>query len=596
VGPDAAQSGLAAADAQRELVALTARLGKENPSTNRGWSVRPVPLLDDMLGYYRPALIVLLGAVGLLLLTACINVASLLLARAGVRGREMAIRAALGASRARLIRQTLVESLLLALAGTAAGSLGALALVRAAVAAMPVAIPRLDEVGVDLWLLAFAAVLASATALLFGVVPAIVVSRTRAVEALNESSRSATSARSHNWNRGLVIAEVALASTVLVASALLVQSVSRMMTAPTGVVADQVLTTSLQLPNVTVKTWANAEQFYATLVERLRQQPGVEVAGISNFLPLQAGWRIPVTVEGRPAARAGEEMNVQTHSIGDGYFEVFRTPMVAGRAFTPHDGPKSEPVVIINESLARRVFPGEDPVGRRLVNLATGIGPLGRNLMPGRPAFTIVGVVADIQHAPIGQPVEPAIYHSARQFPFSAMNIVVRGRDMAALTAALRGAVKQTDPSLALGDVRTMNERMQEATAEPRLLMFVLSAFAVLTGTLAAIGVYGLLTWVVNERRRELAIRLALGARPSVLARSVTLQGVSLVAVGAIIGLAVSRAAGTLLQAVLFQTGVSDPAAVIGSAALLLAAALAACALPAWRAARVQPLEGLREI
>jgi putative ABC transport system permease protein len=590
------QPGLTTADAQRELAALTTRLGKENPSTNRGWSVRPVPLLDDMLGYYRPALIVLLGAVGLLLLTACINVASLLLARAGVRGREMAIRAALGASRARLIRQTLVESLLLALAGTAAGSLGALALVRAAVAAMPVAIPRLDEVGVDLWLLAFAAVLASATALLFGVVPAIVVSRTRAVEALNESSRSATSARSHNWNRGLVIAEVALASTVLVASALLVQSVSRMMTAPTGVVADQVLTTSLQLPNVTVKTWANAEQFYATLVERLRQQPGVEVAGISNFLPLQAGWRIPVTVEGRPAARAGEEMNVQTHSIGDGYFEVFRTPMVAGRAFTPHDGPKSEPVVIINESLARRVFPGEDPVGRRLVNLATGIGPLGRNLMPGRPAFTIVGVVADIQHAPIGQPVEPAIYHSARQFPFSAMNIVVRGRDMAALTAALRGAVKQTDPSLALGDVRTMNERMQEATAEPRLLMFVLSAFAVLTGTLAAIGVYGLLTWVVNERRRELAIRLALGARPSVLARSVTLQGVSLVAVGAIIGLAVSRAAGTLLQAVLFQTGVSDPAAVIGSAALLLAAALAACALPAWRAARVQPLEGLREI
>lgn len=589
------EPGATADDAARELTAVTTRLGKENPSTNRGWSARPVPLLDDMLGYYRPALFVLLGAVGLLLLTACINVASLLLARAGVRGREMAIRAALGASRARLARQMLVESLLLASAGTLAGTLGAAALVRAVIAATPVSIPRLDEVGVDLRLLAFAIAVATGTALVFGVIPALVVARTRAAEALNESGRSATSVRSHAWNRTLVIAEVALASAVLVASALLVQSVSRMMNAPTGIASNDVLTTSLQLPGITAKNWPDAEQFYATLLDRMRQQSGVEAVGASNFLPLQAGWRVPVNIEGRPPARAGEETMAQTHSISDGYLEAVGARIISGRPFTPHDGQNGEPVILVNHTFARRYFPGEDPVGQRLTRVPGGIGPLGRNLMPRGASFRIVGVVGDIQQAPLGQPMEPAMYHSSRQFPFSAMSVVLRGRDMSSLATAARNAVRQTNPSLALGEMRTMDERLRQTMAEPRLLMFVLSAFAALTGVLAAVGVYGLLTWVVNERRRELAIRLALGARPTALARNVTLQGVVLVAIGASIGLAGSRAAGSLLQAVLFQTGVSDPAAVAGSAALLLAAALAACALPAWRAARVQPLDGLRE-
>jgi predicted permease len=588
--------GATVEDAARELSALTMRLGEEHPSTNKGWGARPVRLLDDMLGYYRPALFVLLGAVGLLLLTACLNVASLLLARAGARGREMAIRAALGASRARLARQMLVESLLLAVAGTVAGTAGALLLVRGAIAATPVSIPRLEQVGVDLRLLGFALAVAAGTALVFGIVPALVVSRTRAAEALNESGRSATGARTHAWNRTLVIAEVTLASTVLVASALLVRSVERMMTAPTGIVSDQVLTTSIQLSGPAYRQWANAEQFYATLLDRLRQQPGIDASGIANFLPLEAGWRITFDVEGQPPARAGDERMVQTHSVSDGYFEALRARLVSGRLLTAHDGPTGEPVILVNDTFARRYFPGEDPVGRRLTSLAVGIGPLGRNLMPRGAPFRIVGVIADIQQAPIGQPSEPAVYHSSRQFPFSAMHVVLRGPDMAALTSAVRTAVRQTNPTLALADMRTMDERLRNATAEPRLLMFVLSAFAAVTGVLAAIGVHGLLMWVVNERRRELAIRLALGARPSMLARSVTLQGVTLVAIGTAIGIAVSRAAGTLLRTVLFDTGPSDPVAVIGTAVLLLAAALTACALPAWRAARVEPLEGLREL
>jgi predicted permease len=441
----------------------------------------------------------------------------------------------------------------------------------------------------------FAVIVAAGTALLFGTVPALVVSRTRAAEALSDSSRSATSARSHTWNRSLVIVEVALASTVLVASALLVRSVERMMAAPIGVVADQVLTTSVQLSGAAYRDWKTVQQFYVTLLGRLRQQPGVDTAGAANFMPFEAGWRIPFGIEGRPPARTGEELTAQHHSVSEGYFDTFRVKLVGGRLFTEHDGLTSEPVIIVNSTFARRHFPGEDAVGKRIRSAAGQIGPLGRNLL-GRGPFTIVGVIADIQQGPIGQPVEPAIYHTARQFPFSAMNVTLRGPDMAALASAVRAAVRQTDPTLALGDMRTMEERHLKATAEPRLLMFVLSAFAVLTGLLAAVGVYGLLMWVVNERRRELAIRLALGARPTALARSVTLQGVTLVAIGAAIGLTASRAAGTLLRAVLFQTGLSDPGAVVGSAVLLLGAALAACALPAWRAAKVEPLEGLREV
>jgi putative ABC transport system permease protein len=587
--------GVSPGDAARELAALMDRLGRDNPSTNKGWSARPVPLLDDMLGYYRPALFVLLGAVGLLLLTACINVASLLLARAGARGREMAIRSALGASRGRLVRQMLVESLLMALAGTIAGTAGAMLLLRGAIAATPVSIPRLEGVGVDGGLLAFALAVAAGTALLFGIVPAVVVSRTRAAEALNESSRSSTSARSHSWNRALVVAQVALASTVLVASALLVQSVNRMMTAPTGIVSEQVLTTNLQLTGAAYRQWPAAGQFYAALLDRIRQQPGVVTAGAANFLPLQAGWRVSFSRQGDPPPRAGEEPIAQAHSVSDGYFDTMRARLVAGRLFTRHDGPQSEAVIVVNEAFARKYFAGEDPVGRRLVGLPNGIGPLGRNLMPRGTPHTIVGVVANIQQVPIGQPMEPAIYHSSHQFPFSAMSIVLRGPDTAALTTAVRNAVRQTDAALALGEMRTMDERLRSAAAEPRLLMFVLSAFAIITGVLAAVGVYGLLMWVVNDRRRELAIRLALGARPSTLARQVTFQGVTLVAIGVAIGLFASRAAGTLLQAVLFETGVGDPVAVAGSAALVLAAALAACALPAWRASRVEPLDGLRE-
>ena len=586
--------GVTIDQAARELAALSGRLGAQFANTNDGWVARPTPLLDDMLGYYRPALIILVGAVGVLLLTACMNVASLLLARAGARGREMAIRAALGASRARLVRQMLVESLLLAAAGTLAGAIGALALLRIGMAWMPVAIPRMENAGLDWRLLAFAALVTAGTSIIFGLVPALIVSRTRASEALKESGRSATSARSRSWNRALVVAEVALASMALVASALLVRSVTRMMNAPIGIEAGAVVTTSVQMTGAASRNWPVVTQFYAAFLDALRQQPGVEAAGVTNALPLEVGWRVPMSIVGEIDPSHDSRLEVQLVSASDGYFEAMGATLVAGRFFEARDTSTGEPVMLVNETLARRFFAGRDPVGLQIHSTAQGIGPLGRNLM-GRVPHRVIGVVADIHQSPIGRDAEPVVYHTTRQFPFAAMSVALRGPDAAALTAAARNAIRQTNPSIALGDVRTMDERVLKAAAEPRLLMFVLTAFAALTGLLAAVGVYGLLAWVVNERRRELAIRLALGAKPSGLARLVTMQGVVLAVIGVAIGLAAAQAFGGILEDVLFQTRTSDVSATLSAGALLIAAALLACAAPAWRAARVEPMEGLRD-
>jgi putative ABC transport system permease protein len=585
--------GTTADQAGRELAALSARLGEENPATNHGWLARPVPLLDDMLGYYRPALFVLLGAVAVLLATACLNVASLLLARATVRAREIAVRAALGASRARLVRQLLVESLLLAAAGTVAGAAGALALLKLAIAWLPVAVPRLAQTTLDLRLMSFAVFVVAGTTIAFGLVPALLLSRTQAAEALKDGTRTATSARGRRWNRALVVTEVALASAVLVASALLVRSVTRMITAPTGVVPDQVVTATLQLSGAGYPDWPKVDQFYAALLDSVRRQPGVDNAGAATALPLEAGWRLPFRIEGRPAPRLDEDAIAQHVCVTSGYFEAFRVTRLAGRLFTSEDRAKSEPVVVVNQTFARRVFPGEDAVGQRIVSTARYIGPLGENLL-GRGPFTIVGVIADVQQAPLGQRSEPVIYHTARQFPFRAMTIVARGPGTAAVADAMRTSLRSLDPALPLSNVRTMNERLLLKAAAPRLLMFVLTTFAVLTGILAAIGVYGLLACVVNERRRELAIRLALGARPGMLARLVTAQAMALAAAGVIVGLGLMRLAGGFLETVLFQTRTSDLGAMAGAAGLLFLAAIVASLGPAYRAASVAPADGLK--
>ena len=592
------QPGVTVAQAERELTQLSGRLASQYPQTNDGWLARPVPLLDEMLGSYRPALTVLLGAVGLVLLTACLNVAGLLLARATGRAREMALRAALGASRMRLVRQMLVESLLLAAAGTAAGAAGAVLLLKIAVTTLPASIPRLSEVSVDARLLAFALAVVGMTALIFGLLPALVTASTRASEVLKEGSRTSTGVIGRRISRVLVISEVALACAVLVASALLVRSVDRMMEAPTGIQPEGVVTATIQLERDKYPQWTNVETFYSSLVETVRQQPGVAAAGAANATVLEPGWRMPYAIDGRPPARPDERPIGQIVTVSSGYFETVGARLLSGRLFTTSDTSATEPVIIINETMARRDFAGEDPIDRRVVSYAQQVGPLGRNLMSSRDRpvvnFRIVGVVADVQQAPIGQPGEAVMYHVHKQFPFRAVTLVARGQDAAAVVTGLREGLRRIDAGVALSNVRTMEERFVAATAAPRLLTAVLTTFAVLTGVLAAIGVYGLLAWSVNERRRELAIRLALGAQPASLARLVTLQGLGLAAAGVVIGLAAAQLARGVLQAVLFQTATTDVAAMSGAAALLLLAAGLACLSPARLAARTAPLEELK--
>jgi predicted permease len=586
------QPGVTPEQAARELAGVSERLAVQTPATNRGWLARPVPILENMLGYYRPALFVLLGAVGLLLLTACLNVASLLLARATARAREIAVRAALGASRARLLRQMLVESLLLSLAGTAAGAVGAIALLKAGIAALPMEVPRLAEVSVDLRLLAVALAIVIATAMTFGLLPALLLSRTGGAESMKDGSRGATSARGRRWNQGLVVAEVALACAVLMASALLVRSVYRMVHASLGINATGIVTATMQLTNDGYPTWTKVDQGYQALLDGIRTQPGIAAAGAVSAPPIDPGWRMPFQVEGRPVA-ATDYSIAQHITITSGYLETVGATLVDGRTFTTDDRADTEPVIVVNQSFAQRVFPGEAAVGKRLISSVRNIGPLGQNVM-GRDPFRIVGVIADIHQAPRGQATEPVIYHTLRQFPYRPMIIVARGADAGTVAAGIRTALRTMDPSIALSNVKTMDERLRASTDGPRLLMYVLVAFAALTAALAAIGVYGLLACVVNDRRRELAIRLALGAQPASLARLVTSQGLALAAAGVVVGLFVAQLARGLLSAVLFQTRTTDVVAIAATASLLLLAAAVACLAPARRAARVAPVEGLR--
>jgi len=461
------------------------------------------------------------------------------------------------------------------------------------VAILPARVPRLEQITVDLPLLAFSLAVAGLTTLLFGLVPAIISAGVPAAESLKDGSRSSTGIRGRRISRGLVVAEVALACAVLVASALLVRSVVRMMRAPTGIISDTVVTTTIQLSGAGYQDWIKVEQFYTALLQSARQQPGIDSAGASAMLPLEAGWRLPYRSEGQPRPRDGEAMFAQHISVSTGYFETVRARLMQGRFFQDGDSMTGEPVVVVNQTFARRTFPGEEAVGKQIVTTAQQIGPLGRNL-PGLVPFRIVGVVADIQQAPIGRRIEPVIYHTQRQFPFRAMTLVGRGPDTATVVAGLRAALRGLDASLPLGNVRTMDERFVAATAGPRLLTGVLITFAGLTALLAAIGVYGLLAWTVNDRRRELAIRLALGAQPAALARLVTGQGLMLAALGVLLGLAGAQLSRGLLRDVLFETRPTDVLALSAAAGVLVLAAAAACLAPALRATRVSPVEGMK--
>jgi putative ABC transport system permease protein len=592
--------------ARTQASTLGERLGKEFAASNSAWRVRLIPLVEEQLGYYRPALIVLFGAVGLLMVIGCLNVASLLLTRALSREREVAVRTALGASPRHLVTQLLSEATVLSIAGAIVGLVATAIAIPAIVAASPVNIPRLDQAGVNLRVLGFAVAIAAGTTLLFGLVPALVLIR-RGLTADLKASERGSSRASRIMYQVLVTGEVALACALLISSGLLVRTVSRMTSVPTGVETPQAVTSRVQLSGTAFADWTTVANVHGTVLDAVRQRPGVRAAGASNFLPFEVGWRQPYSLEGEAAQPAGEQIQAQMHAVTDGYFEAIGAARRAGRFFTAQDTAASTPVVIVNETFARR-FPGP-LVGRYLVNSARAIGPLGYNLVnpipPPPPAGTppapprnmryeIVGVVADVRNVPVAQPVEPAFYFSARQFPFRAMFLAVLGADLPSSVAAMQEGLRQAAPGIPLGDTATLESRFRALAAEPRLLMTLLVFFACLAAILAALGVYGLFSWSVALKRRELAIRLTLGARPASVGAVVLRQGAILVGVGLVAGWGLVRLAESALSRVLFGVSAGDAASTALAAGLLLAASILACVPPAIRAMRVNPVEGLR--
>ena len=595
--------------AQSASDALALQLQTRFPTTNKAYGTRLIPLLDEQLGYYRPALMVLFGAVGLLLVIGCLNVASLLLTRALSREKEVAVRIAMGASPRQLVTQLLAESVVLSLAGGALGLAAAAGLLPLIVSLTPIDIPRLDEARVNVRGLGLGLGIVGATSIFFGLVPALLLLRQQISTDLKTGERGSSRGARRIYSV-LVAGEVALACALLVSSALLVRTVDRMMNTPTGVDADDVLTTTVQLSNNAYRTWRSVSDAHATIIEQIRQQPGVQSAGAGNFLPLEVGWRMPFRLEGEPPpARPEDNPQAQLHSVSEGYFETLGAPLVAGRAFSTFDSPEAAPVVIVNESFARRFLADRPAVGRAVLTGATGMGPLGANLIRLRPAppvgspplpplpptrFEIVGVVRDVRNAPLGQAVEPAIYFTTRQFPFRELFLTVRAVDTNAALAAVRTSLKTVAPTVPLGRVQTWGERFGAKTAQSRLLMTILVFFGALAALLAALGVYGLFSWSVALRTRELAIRLTLGAAPASVGKLVVRQSVVLVLVGLAIGLVLIRGAESALSRVLYEVSPTDAGSAAIASALLLAAALIACIPPALRAMRVDPVEGLR--
>jgi putative ABC transport system permease protein len=580
--------GVTAAQADAEVVGVARQLAAAFPVSNRAVGATVVPLHEQAVGSARPALLLLLGGVGFVLLMACVNLANLLLARSSVRQREMAIRSALGAARRRLIAQTMVETMLLAGAGGVLALIAVNWAIGALIALAPADLPRLGEIRPDAWVMVFTFVLSLVTGLAIGVVPALVASRPALQSTLKESGRGATSGRGHRRLRSaLVVAEVALAVVLTLGAGLLLRSFVSVLSIDPGFQPDRLLTLQIALPN----NYATADQrraLYAALFSRLDAIPGVASAGGTTRLPLgSTNVSTKVEVEGR-ALPPGEWPEVEFRRAVHNYFRAMGIPILRGRGFTDQDGPNAPPVIVINQTMARKLFPGEDPVGRRIRTTATG--------PTAPPPSTVIGVIGDVRHSGLEAEPAPEMYIWYLQNPPTNPFIVVRAAgDAASLATAVRAQVQAVDKNIAAYDIRPMAQVRSESVAERRFVLLLVAAFGVLALVMAAVGVYGVMALIVSERTAEIGVRLALGAQPMQVLRAVVAQGVTLSAVGVVVGLLLATALAPLVSTQLYGVRALDPPTMAAVPAMLLAIAVLACLVPARRAMMVDPVNALRE-
>ncbi|MFP5264398.1 MAG: ABC transporter permease [Blastocatellia bacterium] len=577
--------GVTKEQAQAEMNTIADRLAEQYPDTNSGRGINLVGLHDQLVGDVRPALLVLLGAVGFVLLIACANVANLLLARAASRHKEVAIRMALGANRGRLVRQLLTESVLLALVGGAVGLLLALWGVDLLTALAPESLRSVKGVGMDGRVLGFTFVVSLLTGIMFGLAPALQASKPDLNESLKEGGRSSSDSRRNRFRTALVVSEVALSLVLLIGAGLMVMSFSRLLQVNPGFNADNVLTAGLSLPDTKYKEPAQWAAFYSQVLEKVNVLPGVQSAGVITNLPFGDGnMSLTFRRTDGPPLLPSEQPATIFHANSPGYFQTMGIPLLKGRDFTEQDVEKAPPVLIINETMARQHFADQDPIGKTMI---VGYGePVPRE---------IVGVVGDVKHVGLAKDLRVETYSPHAQTPLPFATLVVRSTaDTASLLAAIRRAVQEVDKDQPVANVRTMRERISNSIAQPRFYTLLLSTFAVVALVLAAVGIYGVLSYSVTQRTREIGIRMALGADRRDIVKLVVGQGMAPAVVGVGIGLAAAFALTRFMASLLFAVDATDPLAFAAISLLLTAVALVACYIPARRATKVDPTVALR--
>jgi putative ABC transport system permease protein len=581
------KDGVSFTQAQNDMTHVASQLTQMFPAFDTGWTARVVPLTEQMTGDVRPALLVMLGAVGFVLLIACANVANLLLARATTRQRELAVRAALGADRRRIVRQLLAESLLLAAAGSAAGVALAwwgVTLLRNVIASkLPV--PRLEDVALNGWVLLFALMLTCASALLFGIVPALSASGVSLSEGLKEGGRPGTGAHGGRARQAFVVIEVALALVLLVGAGLLARSFWTLMRIDAGFDATRTVTMKVTLPNANYPERPKMIAFFDRLFERIDAIPGVRSSGGVSFLPLNGlGAATSFSIEGRPAAPAGDEPVAEVKVVTHDYFTAMGIPLLRGRFFDGRDTAPNTRRIIVSASLVKKYFGDTDPIGRRIVLSWNDTGP-----------DEIVGVVGDVRSTSLEIEPRPASYLPPARFAYPFLTVTVRAAaDGTALVPSLVRAVHDLDPDVPVADIRTMSEVIADSTAQRRVTMLLIVAFAAVALILAAVGIYGVISYSVTLRTQEIGIRMALGAERTAVMRMVLGQAMTLAAIGVAAGAAAAWTLTRLMQKLLFGVEPSDPLTFTAVALLLTAVAASAAAVPALRATRVDPATALR--
>jgi putative ABC transport system permease protein len=583
------KAGVTQAQAQAEMDGVAARQARAYPQTHGGWRVWLTPLYNQVVGQTRTPLLVLLGSVGFLLLIACVNIASLLLSRAAARRREMAVRAAIGSGRARIIRQLLTESLLLATLGGGLGLLFGYWGLNLLLGFIPPTVPRLQDISLDAHVLLFTSLISILTGALFGLVPAWQASKVNLTEALKDAGRANSAGRGVSGPSGhglLVTAEVALVTILLIGAVLMLQSFRRLLAVDPGFKSEGVATFEVSLPVARYPDGGKRAQFFDRARAQLGSLPGVRAVGAISNLPLSGNESMDYfVVEGAEPAPRGKEPLAEDRVIIPGYFEAMGVSLISGRNFEATDGADKPPVAIVNETLARQFFPGGDAVGKRI-----------KRVLGDKDWRTIVGVVRDVRGHALETRARPQLYRAHAQAPYGNMAMTARADATAlpALRSAIQQEFKRLDATLPVANYRTMPELVEKATARPRFITLLLGLFAAIALMLTVVGLYGVVAYGVNQRTREIGIRVALGARRQNVMSLVIAQGARPAFVGVGVGTVGAFALMRLLTTQLYEIKPTDPAT-FGIVALgLLLVSLIACYIPARRATKVDPLTALR--